>query len=96
MHHNFEKKRQALLDDRKVLQSPIDKGTYFPDFDPATAKIRQDKGWHGAAIPDDLRVRFKEPVGSEKLLFFIEISKFHKKWSIFIFVISIKIVGPPS
>jgi malate synthase A len=63
LHHNFEKKRQALLDDRKVLQSQIDKGSYFPDFDPATAKIRQDKGWHGAAIPDDLRDRRVEITG---------------------------------
>lgn len=58
LHQNFEPKRQKLLSNRKLLQNKIDSGDYYPDFDPKTADIRNDRSWKVSSIPDDMLVYF--------------------------------------
>lgn len=48
---------------RKILQYSLDKGEYFPDFDLNTKTIRDDLGWGGAEIPEDLLDRRVEITG---------------------------------
>ncbi|KAK0411957.1 hypothetical protein QR680_005943 [Steinernema hermaphroditum] len=62
LHVRFEGRRQKLLQNRKALQAQIDAGTYFPDFNPDSAAIREGI-WHGASIPDDLKDRRVEITG---------------------------------
>ncbi|KAK0413536.1 hypothetical protein QR680_006857 [Steinernema hermaphroditum] len=62
LHVRFEGRRQKLLQNRKSLQAKIDAGTYFPDFNPDSAAIREGV-WHGASIPDDLKDRRVEITG---------------------------------
>ncbi|TKR87391.1 hypothetical protein L596_011794 [Steinernema carpocapsae] len=62
LHTRFEGRRLNLLNKRKILQSQIDAGTYFPDFDSATAEIRESQ-WSGSSIPQDLLDRRVEITG---------------------------------
>ncbi|CAD5223635.1 unnamed protein product [Bursaphelenchus okinawaensis] len=63
LHQKFEPKRRKLLAQRKILQARIDSGEWFPDFDPATAALREDLSWKGASIPQDMSDRRVEITG---------------------------------
>ncbi|CAI4222944.1 unnamed protein product [Auanema sp. JU1783] len=63
LHKNFEKRRQNLLKKRSVVQKDINEGNWFPDFDPNTVDIRNDKSWKGAEIPHNLMDRRVEITG---------------------------------
>ena len=58
----FRKRHEGLLADRIAYQNRIDAGE-LPDFDPATADIRNDESWKVAAIPADLQDRRVEITG---------------------------------
>ena len=59
--HEFEARRQELLERRRVRQAEIDAGR-MPDFLPETAAIRQQE-WRVAPIPKDLMDRRVEITG---------------------------------
>src|SRR5204863_6765940 len=59
--HEFEARRQDLLERRRVRQAEIDAGR-MPDFLPETAAIRQQE-WRVAPIPKDLMDRRVEITG---------------------------------
>jgi malate synthase len=59
--HEFEPRRQELLERRRARQRDIDAGI-FPDFLPETAAIRE-KEWTVAPIPADLQDRRVEITG---------------------------------
>ena len=59
--HEFEPRRQELLERRRVRQRDIDAGI-FPDFLPETAAIREQE-WTVAPIPADLQDRRVEITG---------------------------------
>ncbi|CAK5112379.1 unnamed protein product [Meloidogyne enterolobii] len=63
LHQKFEPRRHSLLAQRKILQYRLDQGDYFPDFDSTTKNIREDLGWSGAEIPEDLLDRRVEITG---------------------------------
>ncbi|CAK5119342.1 unnamed protein product [Meloidogyne enterolobii] len=63
LHQKFEPRRHSLLAQRKILQYRLDQGDYFPDFDSTTKNIRDDLGWSGAEIPEDLLDRRVEITG---------------------------------
>uniref|UniRef100_A0A1I8BKZ1 Malate synthase n=1 Tax=Meloidogyne hapla TaxID=6305 RepID=A0A1I8BKZ1_MELHA len=63
LHQQFEPRRHSLLAQRKILQYKLDQGDYFPDFDLNTKIIRDDLGWSGAKIPEDLIDRRVEITG---------------------------------
>jgi malate synthase len=58
----FQPRRHQLLARRIERQIEIDGGS-FPDFLPATEKIREDKSWRVASIPADLLDRRTEITG---------------------------------
>jgi len=58
----FQPRRHQLLARRLERQLEIDGGS-FPDFLPATEKIREDKSWRVASIPADLLDRRTEITG---------------------------------
>lgn len=61
LHKHFNAKRLNLLEQRKQVQSDIDKGV-FPKFPDETADIRQDN-WICAPLPQDLQDRRVEITG---------------------------------
>ncbi|MBX2801566.1 MAG: malate synthase A [Myxococcales bacterium] len=69
LHRRFEADRQALLEQRRGAQRAYDHGE-LPDFDPATASIRDDD-WTIAALPADLldrRVEITGPVDRKMVI----------------------------
>uniref|UniRef100_A0A914RVX9 Malate synthase n=1 Tax=Parascaris equorum TaxID=6256 RepID=A0A914RVX9_PAREQ len=56
LHQKFDTRRLQLLAQRRVIQASIDDSKYFPDFDPATKNLREDRNWFGANIPEDMMV----------------------------------------
>ena len=70
LHHNFESKRQRLLQDRAVRRQRIDAGE-LPSFRPETAHIRSGE-WTVAPPPADLRDRRTEVTGPVTTEFMIE------------------------
>lgn len=62
LHRKFNKRRLQLLDLRDERQALINKGVK-PDFLQETAKIREDKSWQVAPVPDDLQKRWVEITG---------------------------------
>ncbi|CAJ0581900.1 unnamed protein product, partial [Mesorhabditis spiculigera] len=63
LHKKFNKRRQALLEKRKTVQTSLDSGEWFPDFDPKTKDIRESTDWRGSDIPHDLMDRRIEITG---------------------------------
>lgn len=63
LNKKFDNKRLALLKKRVLVQTEINDGSWFPDFSPDTADIRDDKGWKGAEVPHDLQDRRVEITG---------------------------------
>ena len=69
MHHRFNNRRIALLEDRKKQQQLFDAGA-LPTFPPETKNIR-DNEWHAAPTPDDLldrRVEITGPVDRKMVI----------------------------
>ncbi|KAI6185424.1 Malate synthase [Aphelenchoides besseyi] len=63
LHTEFEPKRRKILHQRRVLQTQIDAGEYYPNFDSKTADLRDDLSWKGASIPKDMLDRRIEITG---------------------------------
>jgi malate synthase len=61
LHREFEGERRRLLEERQHRQARLNAGEQ-PDFDPATASIR-DGDWRTAPVPDDLADRRVEITG---------------------------------
>ncbi|EPB79900.1 malate synthase A, partial [Ancylostoma ceylanicum] len=53
----------ASSEDEEIMTANINEGAWFPDFASDTANIRDDMGWKGAEIPDDLQNRRVEITG---------------------------------
>lgn len=63
LHENFNGRRKELLKKRKEVQNSVNNGEWFPDFDKNTKHIREDGGWQGSEIPQDLLNRRVEITG---------------------------------
>uniref|UniRef100_A0A9J2PQ79 Malate synthase n=1 Tax=Ascaris lumbricoides TaxID=6252 RepID=A0A9J2PQ79_ASCLU len=63
LHQKFDTRRLQLLAQRRIIQASIDDSNYFPDFDPTTKNLREDRSWFGAKIPDDMLDRRVEITG---------------------------------
>ncbi|CAJ0957263.1 unnamed protein product, partial [Mesorhabditis belari] len=63
LHKKFDGRRRELLEKRKQVQTSLDNGEWFPNFDPKTKDIRESMDWRGAQIPEDLKDRRVEITG---------------------------------
>lgn len=62
LEREFRRRRQELLNQRKLRQAEIDRGQ-MPDFLAETASIREDPSWKVAPTPPDLQKRRVEITG---------------------------------
>lgn len=59
----FNPRRLKLLSKRNKVQEDINNSIWFPDFNKETQVLRDDQGWKGSQIPDDLKDRRVEITG---------------------------------